>query len=208
MSLLGVSFSSIESATEDELAALAAPGVVEAFIDLGGNMITDTAPRPEIVDFKIVQDQPLIAGWSVLAHPLELEAYSARANQMQQPSFVRDLDSEFRDRDLFNSFRRCHSLIISGAPGFLEDGFLDPDSDFTYTNFRSLFGIAKSLSTPLPAGRPVTAGPNMKWNIGIFNILDRCRALHSPMPYPATSAPPMPRSLCTPVLLFKWISSI
>jgi len=146
VSLLGVSFSSIESATEDELAALAAPGVVEAFIDLGGNMITDTAPRPEIVDFKIVQDQPLIAGWSVLAHPLELEAYSARANQMQQPSFVRDLDSEFRDRDLFNSFRRCHSLIISGAPGFLEDGFLDPDSDFTYTNFRSLFGIAKLSS--------------------------------------------------------------
>jgi len=56
VSLLGVSFSSIESATEDELAALAAPGVVEAFIDLGGNIITDTAPRPEIVDFKIVRD--------------------------------------------------------------------------------------------------------------------------------------------------------
>ena len=123
--------------------------------DAEGNL-TIEATNPAIKAYKIVQDIPLYAGWTLYGAS-DHAWYINRSQLMYAPAYDitgnRDTDASITLRQVqpFTDFRKVNSLVITGLPAFGDNelgggNFMNANSDFTYTCFRSTFGIGPSYS--------------------------------------------------------------
>jgi hypothetical protein len=133
----------------------------------------------DAADFGFVEGK-LMTAWSYEEDPSE--AFDIRSEMMWAPAYdvtghedtvitpgaFSVTDTRAINYHFFPKFRKVNTLVISGLPGFLVNSttpFLDANSDFTYTCFRSVIGMGSQISMVLGGDTAAATGWTLMANL-------------------------------------------